>query len=282
MDYVTRQFVLLTKMLRHEIRKALESAHNSLENLTNSVKNLKDSIDAQHQSDNEYRERQIITVAELRTQEPIRIQNEPDQSKPRIIWRRAKGFLEVMGILAVIVYTMLANKQWHEMISARHQQQIAVEAAQISTNIARQSLEAVQRPFVVFKAAPDMNGVTYNFQSLGWRIQMPMENTGNTPAIDLKDQISWTSHDGLLPVSYKYPDLSPPYGTSKIITGHPISPHEIAFSPPIIVPHTEIRKWIDSQQPGGFDGAFMNRGECRSTSMAGLPTETYSTKVLSI
>jgi hypothetical protein len=83
--------------------------------------------DTQDNANDERDNTPITTVSELRTQIPIRVKTETEESKPERIWKWVKGALEVLGILAVIFYTVLANKQWHEMISARHQTQRAVE-----------------------------------------------------------------------------------------------------------------------------------------------------------
>ena len=104
----------------------------------------------------------IAAVAELRTQIPIRVHTKADDTKPERVWKWIKGVLEVFGILAVIIYTILANKQWHEMISARHQTQPAIQAAENSSatagNALKEQLESDRiehRPYIVAARNPE-------------------------------------------------------------------------------------------------------------------------------
>jgi hypothetical protein len=100
-----------------------------------------DSDNTQRNTDRERGDTPIAAVAELRTQTPIRVQIKAEDSKAERIWKIAKGGLEVLGILAVIIYTVLANKQWHEMIAARRQNQQAIEQATRAADAAKEEAE---------------------------------------------------------------------------------------------------------------------------------------------
>jgi hypothetical protein len=115
MDYVTRQFINLTKKLRDDFRKLHESLHRDLSHLANGVNNLKDAVDAQRKPEDKSDETTPITIAEFRTQVPIRIEQNAKKSKPEWVWAFTKGLLEVAVGVAVIVYTCVSIQQWHTM-----------------------------------------------------------------------------------------------------------------------------------------------------------------------
>ncbi len=118
MDFVTRQFVVLTKKLRKEFRKFLATIHNDLTRLTDVFKNLKNTVNAQQHAEEKRPDIPPIAIAELRTQIPIRVQTETKRSKIETIWREIKGALETAGIFAAIIYAMVAYQQWQETITA--------------------------------------------------------------------------------------------------------------------------------------------------------------------
>lgn len=111
MDYVTRQFINLAKKLRDEFRKARETLHNDLSRLADGLKNLKDAANTHWQTDEKRYDANPVTVAELRTQIPIRVQTKAQRSKAEAIWRVFKGALETVGIVAVCLYTVVAYQQ---------------------------------------------------------------------------------------------------------------------------------------------------------------------------
>jgi hypothetical protein len=119
MDYVTRQFINLAKKLRDDVRKSFSSLHNDLSRLSDGLKNLKDAVGTERQSYEKQRTiDHRITIADLQTQVPIRVQTEAKRSKIARVWGFAKGALEIAGILAAVIYAWVAYHQWQETIDA--------------------------------------------------------------------------------------------------------------------------------------------------------------------
>jgi hypothetical protein len=151
-----------------------------------STKPSVDSEQTQNNPDDERNNAPIATVSELRTQEPIRIKTEPEKSKAKRVWKWTVGILEVIGILAVIAYTILANKQWHEMISARHTAQDAIVSAKKSADESiaqvQSNFNTDQRPYLWL-----VQPVSPPIYQLGripeWHIAI--SNFGRSPAIQV-------------------------------------------------------------------------------------------------
>jgi hypothetical protein len=115
MDYVTRQFINLTKKLRDDVRKSFASLHNDLTHLADGVKNLKDAISTQRQTDEKSQEiNPGITITDFQTQIPIRVRTQAQYSTRERIWRGFKGAFEIVGIIAVILYTGVTYEMWQE------------------------------------------------------------------------------------------------------------------------------------------------------------------------
>jgi hypothetical protein len=108
MDYVTRQFINLTKKFRKEFRKYQDALHNDLSRLTEGLKDLKDAVSTERQADDKRCDTPPVTISNLRTDVPIRVQTKTEQSIPERIWGYIKGTLETIGIVAVVIYTGVA------------------------------------------------------------------------------------------------------------------------------------------------------------------------------
>jgi hypothetical protein len=181
MDYDNPQFVAAVRKIIHDLFRASEPRVNTDE--------------TQHNTDNERDNAPIATVTELRTQIPIRVQTKTDESKAERVWKWAKGLLEVLGILAVILYTVLANKQWHEMISARHQTQGAIEATTRATGAAEAANKDAadrfridQRPYMwivtpILPAKDPKDGY--------YTVNIHYKNYGKSPAIKIRTDFRW-------------------------------------------------------------------------------------------
>lgn len=192
----------------------------------------KSSIDpdqAQQDSNNERDDAPIATVSELRTEIPIRIETEPEKSKAKRIGKVMFSILEVFGILAVIVYTVLANRQWHEMISARHQAEIAIKAAQDTLKETHQNFIADERPFLWLPNAhtaedASFSTMTYNktTQKLAWNLQI--KNFGKSPAIQMSLDIHLAVGKNALQTAQHY---NPTVGK---IMGAPIAPGDFSVA----------------------------------------------------
>lgn len=92
--------------------------YDGVAQVADSLKDLKDSVHAHWEAEEKRHETKPVSVADLRTDVPIQVQTEPKRSKPENVWRYIIGTLEAAAFIAIIVYTIVAYNQWHEMIKA--------------------------------------------------------------------------------------------------------------------------------------------------------------------
>lgn len=94
--------------------------------------------------------------------------------------------------------------------------QASAEAARDAANINRQALYSVQRAYVIF---PDKPEIDYFVDKHFFVFEMPLENTGATPAHGLKDRVSCETRMGPLPESFTFPDKQGVCGNPWAATG---------------------------------------------------------------
>jgi hypothetical protein len=184
MDYVSRQFINLTKKFRKELRKYQDGLHRDLVRVADGLKNLKETIDAQWQSrkkENEVEPR--ITVTDFQAKVPIRVKTEPKRSRIESIWHVLKAALEAIGILAVIAYTWVAYHQWQETIDATNFSARQTEVSRKGLNETIKNFRVDERAWI--EAMPD----TPHFV-LGRQITVggKLENRGKTPALRVEGE----------------------------------------------------------------------------------------------
>lgn len=140
MDYVTRQFINLTKKFRKESRKVLAELLRAIQQQTEAIRKTNKRQDTQHEP-----EQPPITVrAELYVPENVEKdrRTHEDRQHGLQIW-------VVIGtwaaFLAASAYAYVAVRQWREMIAVRHQAQGAIEAANRSATAAENILASSQK-----------------------------------------------------------------------------------------------------------------------------------------
>jgi len=101
MDYDNPQFIAAVKQILRD----------GLTHLTNSLNNLKDSVSAHWQSDEKRYQTKPVTVADLRTDVPIPVENKTKKTVPEWAWAIFKSTLEIAGIAAVVIYTAVAYRR---------------------------------------------------------------------------------------------------------------------------------------------------------------------------
>lgn len=107
-----------------------------------------------------------------------------------------------------------------------------------------------------------------------------MENTGVTPAISLKDRISWTNPVGELPDNYAFPDLKGEHGQEGAKhSAETIAPKEIIWTPVVSIKSPVIEEVIKQNQPrlAGIPtsvngGVSLDRGNTRRLYVYGWAT----------
>ena len=195
MDYVTRQFINLAKKLRDEFRKARETLHDDLSRLADGLKNLKDAASTHWQANEKRYDANPVTVAELRTQIPIRVQTKAQRSKAETIWRVFKGALETVGIVAVCLYTVVAYQQWQEATDATNFVARQTELSRKGLNETTKNFRMDERSWIGIEGfSPSPLVPNQKFVASG-----KVTNSGKTPALDVK--ITTTTHFSDEPVN---------------------------------------------------------------------------------
>jgi hypothetical protein len=176
MDFLTQQIIATAKKLSNRldaIREGILTLH----------RDSQEQITATRQARNTQNERDNtppILRAELQVPHPIEVQTSPKNKKQGQKWY--KLVIETLTLIGVIWYADVATRQWREMIAARHQAQVAIEAAQNANQIAASNFANEQRPYIWFQAS------TPGFRRLDGKMEetIYIANYGKTPAIGVR------------------------------------------------------------------------------------------------
>ena len=191
-NLVTRRFIELARKLRDDARKARETLHSDLSRLADRLKDLKDAVPKPRHTDAESVDHPHVTIAELRTSAPSRVQTEKNRGKVETWWRRTKSGLEALGIVAVILYTIFAYRQWQAMtwanqISMSNFTRARIDAngqlkqAMAQTEEATRNFRADQRAWIgVVIAKTDTRGLPFPIT-----LVYHFKNHGKSPATDV-------------------------------------------------------------------------------------------------
>jgi hypothetical protein len=194
MDYVTRQFINLTKRLLRDFRKTFASLSIELHRIKNAIQ----SIDKNARANQQKEQSKIEVVALLREPEGTEAKRKDEYNRTQRR-DRVRLLVEWLTFLAVVFYGYMAVRQWREQISARHQTQKAVEAAGRSADDASQALadseqhfRNEQRPYVWLVAGTGTKSElvtstplpTLQQQGLSLLVNIQANNGGHSPAIE--------------------------------------------------------------------------------------------------
>jgi hypothetical protein len=170
-------------------------------------------------------------------------------------------FTVVLAISA-IVQVGIYIRQTELMASALEETKRTASAAIASATamehgnaINRESLQAVQRAYVGFPYASvtNVNIGCLTHEDTGavaiWRIQLPIENTGNTPAREFRTCVNFIKTDTAgLPKNFSFKDFG------DIATAGSIGAKDKIFSPDMDIPIETIYNVRDKQIRGFFYG----------------------------
>jgi hypothetical protein len=177
MDYVTRQFIVLTKKLRKEVRKALEILHKDSQKQIEAIQEARNAYEQGHNAPQ-------VLRAELQVPHPIEVETRPKDKKSGREWY--KIMVETLTLLGVLAYAAVAVRQWREMISARHQNEKVIQKTEESIVQNKMNTYLDQRAWV---SVEDISMTPQAKQplSVGFRFT----NSGKTPAINayIRDRI---------------------------------------------------------------------------------------------
>jgi hypothetical protein len=148
------------------------------------------------------------------------------------------------GVIGAVVFNnqlTVMQGQLDEMKSAGKHTEILAGAAKQSAEVARQTLEATQRPFVFvnsFELQPFANLI---------QISPKYENSGSTPTQNMHAWISWKTFPGEPPVDFNYPDIDANGNIDTAPKTQPafIGPKATSYGGVIFIPVSEIAKIKD-------------------------------------
>jgi hypothetical protein len=114
--------LLHTKYLMRRIIDLVNKLHErDLSYFSNRLQKNKYAVDEQEQASTEGQHTPPVTIADLRTHVPIRVQTKAEQSRIYRVWRFFKGLFEVIVGVAVVGYTIVSFENWQEQIDATNQ-----------------------------------------------------------------------------------------------------------------------------------------------------------------
>jgi hypothetical protein len=161
MDYVTRQFINLTKKLRKELRVALSLLSKQIEHQNAAIREATNAAKKPEHPQN-------ILWTQLKVPPSERYKQETKDAKKSIIelW---KLWAEILGIMVVIVYTVVSVFQWRTAHDALKdaKESSAKQFAQINSQLdamrrANDIAIANNRPWIGL--VPLESGTDFNYQ----------------------------------------------------------------------------------------------------------------------
>jgi hypothetical protein len=182
MDFLTQQFIASVKRLRAQLLT-----------LENRIQSIHDQNERHHQ---QQQAQQSLPQPVLKVD--AEIHEKPDPERDKKSGKKFNNGVQLalaigtwLAFFAAGVYGYVAIRQWREMISARHQAQGAVDAANRSATIAQKSLDeahknfvADQRPYVIVENCEISElGAAQNCPPVAgkaFRVNVNFKNVGKT------------------------------------------------------------------------------------------------------
>jgi hypothetical protein len=228
MDYVTRQFINLTKKFRKELRKYHEALHHDLSRLADGLKNLKDTESEHKKATETGNDAPPVTKAELSTQVPISVKTYPQRSGKEIIWGVTKGILEIAVGIAVVGYTAVTFQIWQETIDATNSSARQTELARKGLNEAVKHFLVDQRPWVTVTFVPGLNfpvnplglaNSPFTITNIGKTLALEVRIEAATVVVDAVDKkIPFDDYKGMpITIGVLFPNMPKNYGTPVVM-----------------------------------------------------------------
>jgi hypothetical protein len=184
MDYVTRQFVVLAKKLRKELREALSDLNSALHKQTEAIRK------SNERRDNEERPSPEV-VTNVNLPESIEVHQGQADTKAERNYRFRTLLVSWVTFLAIAVYAVLVYLQYQEMINATGVAQQTVTEARRNRLQADKAFAAAVAQFrldqrawvgVVSMDPPDLKPKSEFFLTLH------VVNSGHTPALNFHSE----------------------------------------------------------------------------------------------
>ena len=213
MDYVTRQFIHLTKKFRKELRLATSKLSVALEK---QAKAISESAQASKREQSPPPE----VIVQNHFPESINVHQDAQAARYEKNYRLVTVFIAALTLGAIVVYSVLVFRQYEQMI-------VATRAAQDAANSARDGLTETRKQFATSERA--WIGVTRPTRIYpeegGVNLQVLLVNTGKTPGFISTTRKNSKLLDGRLtelPKNPEYPQI-PPIGTTVMFPGDRVS-----------------------------------------------------------
>ena len=177
MDYVTRQFINLTKHFRKELRKALTDLNSALHKQTEAIR---ESAQAANRETSPPPEVTVLT----HIPESVEVHQKAEDAGNERNYKRAMFLVTALTLGALVVYADLVYLQYRQMIIATSAAQEAVVEARLNRSQADKAFNATVAQFrqdqrawlgiANYKGKPTVNQP--------FDIEVEIRNTGKTPA----------------------------------------------------------------------------------------------------
>jgi hypothetical protein len=176
LDFVTRQFIVLAKKLREDLRKSLADLNTALYKHTEAIR---ESNETRHTEQGPSPE----ITARVNLPESVEVHQSAANATKERQYRNRTLLVSALTLGAIVIYAVLVYLQYGQMIE--------------SNKISRDSLIAVQRAFIHFKEI-HVKGLTSEdttgLFSRQWSFIAATENSGNTPGIEVVNAFGVQNH----------------------------------------------------------------------------------------
>jgi hypothetical protein len=197
MDYVTRQFINLTKQLRKELRKALSRLNGALDKQTAAISKSQEARDAKESPTPE------VTVLN-NLPESIEVHQNTKDARDERNYKRAMFFITSLTLGAIVIYADLVYWQYREMINATKATQDALTETRLNRIQGEKVFDATVAQFRLDER-PWVGLATVGANKP--RVEMPLQggnpkahfffvNTGKSAAREVKTRIAWKPPEG--------------------------------------------------------------------------------------
>ena len=183
MDFVTRQFIVLAKKLREDVRHAASSLRVDLNHIQNAVESINETAQAYEHKEQPKPELFAVLHTPEAEETEHKAHNKRSQRRDRI-----RLFIECLTLFAVAGYGYVAVRQWREMVQARHQVERAIVASNRTATAAETAnayaFEA-NRPWIgpmAGEESPEFQRIQ-GTNNAEFRIVLRFQNAGKRPAI---------------------------------------------------------------------------------------------------
>lgn len=187
LPYPLQKILASVEALRDEITRCAVSRRDDSVRLSHSIDDLKDSITAHREANQERHEANppITTTTTLRTDVPITVETKPKRGVIEKLWFAIKSPLEVVGILAVIAYTLVSWNLWQDQADATNAAARQAESSRRTLNETVKQFRFDQRAWLVAlgsgKTNPEVMKMGEPFE-----LTLDFKNTGKTPALNTR------------------------------------------------------------------------------------------------